>query len=136
MISNRFSCLSLTVLVLCALAGGCAQQIVPSTGTRTPTSPDTVKIYAQAPKQYEKLGTITIPVGGDVKWDERGDAKLGFKLLREKAAALGANGVLLATDPGQSDGRVTAGDGTEYYQVPVSSNPRSAVAQAIFVLKP
>jgi hypothetical protein len=41
------------------------------------------------------LGVITIPIGDDVKWDEKGDAKLGFNMLREQAAAKGTNAVLL-----------------------------------------
>jgi hypothetical protein len=125
----------LAILSIGVLLAGCQSEVVPSTGAHPPTDPQTVKIYQSAPQKYEKLGVIMIPVGGDVKWDEKGDANLGFRMFREKAAAQGANGVLLAVDPGMSDAKVTAGDSGKYYSVPFQATSKQAVAQAIFVIK-
>jgi hypothetical protein len=124
-------------------------EILPSYGPRTPTSPDQVKLYQDAPKQYEELGTVTILAGEEgATWDERGDATLAFDLLKRKAAALGANGVLLAHEnvggdaseapaPATTAGRrlVLAGYNGIYYQVPVFDSPRRALGQAIYVHK-
>ena len=114
---------------------GCESQVVPSTGTRQPTDPSTVKIYQDAPKQYEVLGTVELSVGGDIRWDERGDAAPGFEKLQAKAAALGANGLLLKVEQ-TNNASVTAGYKGSYYQVPLRlGTPNTAVAKAIYVLK-
>ncbi len=127
------------VLLVAAMAlvlAGCAEQIKPAT-KHAPTSPDQVKLYRKAPAQYEELGLIRVPVGGDVKWDKQGNANAGFAQFRQKAAAMGANGVLLLVPPGVSDAQVTAGDSGTFYAVPMKmGEPREAVAQAIFVIKP
>ena len=89
--------------VSCALGlllplGGCASkpEIVPSSGPRTPTSASQVKIYEKQPKKYEMLGTVTVTREEGAKWDEKGDANAAFDTAKSKAAALGANGLLLA----------------------------------------
>jgi hypothetical protein len=74
-------------------------------------------------------------VTGEVRWDARGDANAGFEQLKAQAANKGANGVLLVADPGESDIAVTAGYMGTFYQVPVKENPRTAVAQAIYVIE-
>ncbi len=127
----------LSVLVAMALVlAGCAQQIQPAT-KHSPGSPNDVKFYQKGPSRYEELGLIHVPVGGAVKWDQFGDADAGFEQFKEKAAALGANGVLFVVPPGASAVQVTAGYKGTYYAVPMKMGAsREAVAQAIFVLKP
>src|SRR5687768_8633278 len=100
----------LLVAAIWTLATGCKSEIVPSSGSRTPTSPEQVKIYEKQPKRYEMLGTVSVPVGGEVRWDDRGHAKAGFDKLKQRAAALGANGLLLKVPEDQSDFLVLAGD--------------------------
>jgi hypothetical protein len=70
-----------------------------------------------------------------VRWDERGDADAGFDRLKADAAARGANGLLLQAPAGAADARVLAGYKGDYYQVPLQTKPRAAVAQAIYVLE-
>jgi hypothetical protein len=124
--------LSAAALYLCA--GGCASEVVPST-PHDPTSPAQVHIYQNAPdKKYEELGTIAVPVVGDVRWDDKGDADAGFDQLRQQAAARGANGILLDSDTIQAKDSVLAGDHGHYYTVPLRTSPnRAAVAEAIYV---
>jgi len=114
---------------------GCESEIVPATA-HDPIAPAQVKIYQKAPQKYEVLGTVEVPVGGEVRWDNRGDADAGFKKLQELAAAKGANGVLLKTAPNIPS--VTAGYNGVYYQVPIrlsDGKPTAAWAEAIFVHK-
>jgi len=129
--------LVIAACVVASAVGGCAKsQVVPSAGPREATTPAQVKIYEKAPKKYEVLGALNVPISGDVRWDARGDADAGFERLRTDAAALGANGVLLQAPAGAADTLVLAGDKGVYYQVPMQTktNPRAAVAQAIWVL--
>lgn len=117
-------------------AAGCASEVVPSpAGGRKPTQPSEVKVYQSQPKKYELLGTVEVPVGGDVRWDEHGDATPGFEKLRAEAASHGANGLLLTVD-GANTATVTAGYKGTFYQVPVrTGQPSTAMARAIYVLK-
>jgi hypothetical protein len=114
---------------------GCAPEVVPSSGPRSPTSAEQVKIYQKQPRKYEKLGTVTVLAGSRVLWDDKGEAVVGFDELKAKAAALGANGLLLTADPSAFDAYINAGYHGTFYQVPVRHNPKSAIAQAIFVLE-
>jgi hypothetical protein len=117
------------------IAIGCQSEVVPNSGNHPPTTPAQVKLYQDPPKKYEDLGTIEVPVGGDVRWDEKGDATAGFEKLKSQAASMGANGVLLATDNPMMP-KVVAGTGSMYYRVPLrSGNPSVAMAKAIWVVK-
>ena len=120
---------------LAALVAGCSGPEVLPPGSHTPSLPVQVKIYQNQPAKYELLATINVPVTADMKWDERGDSTKGFEALQAKAAALGANGVLLMADKGLYDTLVGAGFKDKYYLVPMHKEPRVAVASAIFVLK-
>src|SRR5450759_1078422 len=107
----------LALVAMAMLLLGCADQIRPAT-KHAPTSSDQVKLYQEAPSQYEQLGLIHVPVGGVVKWDQSGDANAGFEQFKTKAAELGANGVLLIVPAGVSDAQVTAGYNGRFYTLP------------------
>jgi hypothetical protein len=125
------------LIALAAAPGwGCGSHVVPSTGPRPPSNPALVAIYDKEPKQYEELGSVEVPIGGDVRWDARGDATVGYERLKSAAAARGANGILLLpTD--QEKLKVLAGYRGTYYQVPIrDGTPKTAVARAIYVVEP
>ncbi|MGB7161296.1 MAG: hypothetical protein WBD40_24775 [Tepidisphaeraceae bacterium] len=125
-------------LSLASITGGCApkSEVVPSAGLRAPTSAEQVKIYEKAPRKYEQLGVIVQEVSPDNRWDERGDATRGFDQLKAKAAAKGANGLLLVDPDATEKHSVLAGYKGDYYTVPIRlSEPRAGVAQAIFVIE-
>jgi hypothetical protein len=117
------------------LAGCASHEVVPSSGPRPATTPEQVKIYQDHPNRYEQLRLIAMEVTPEMGWDERGHADAAFDALKAQAAAAGANGLLLAANPGDFDLLVTAGYRGTFYQVPMRRNPRTAVAQAVFVLK-
>ena len=123
-------------VVFAWLLSGCAtNNAVPSSGPRQPTTPDQVVIYPKQPdSKYEVLGTVTVPVGGDVRWDDRGESAAGFDLLKAHAATLGANGLLLELDEASYDLIATVGYRGTFYAVPIKRDPKRAVATAIYVL--
>jgi len=125
----------LTTLALVLAGFGCGPQVVPSTGPHAPTSADAVKIYDKPPHKYELLGTVTVSAGDGVKWGERGDADAGFARLKERAAALGANGLLMNAPQGEFDGRISASEKGVFHQIPVRGKEKTAVAQAIYMLE-
>jgi hypothetical protein len=125
----------LQFLVLIVVAG-CGPEVVPSSGPRAPTDPSQVSIYQKEPKRYEILGNVEVAVGGDVRWDSKGEANAGFERLKAQAAARGANGILLSGDSPEMMRVVARYKGT-WYQVPVrTETPKTAVAKAIYVLEP
>jgi hypothetical protein len=120
-------------LTLVAALAGCST-VVPTT-SHPPTTPDKVKIYTDVPKKYEILGTLSVPISADVHWDDKGNADAGFEQLKSAAAAEGANGILLKAPPGTTDFLVTVGYQNTMYQVPLKTNPKTAVVQAIYVVE-
>ena len=125
---------SIAIMAMLSFLGGCGPTVVPAT-QHDPSSPDTVKFYSEAPKKYEMLGTLNVPIPLEIHFDKSGNADQGFELIQAAAAQKGANGVLLVAAPGESDLKVTVGFKGTFYQVPVKQNPRTAVAQAIWVIE-
>jgi len=122
------------VAAVVALLIGCTNQAPPASGPRPPTAPDSVKFYQKVPgSNYQPLGAVTVPVGGAIRMDERGDATAAFVEMRKQAAALGANGILLDEDKVHSDVVVTASFNGTFYTVPVNRQPRAAKGEAIWV---
>ncbi len=129
----RFTALSIALVLL---AGGCASEpkVLPPT-PHAATPADAIKVVAERPSEYELLGTVSIEITPDLKWDERGNANKAFELLKKGAAATGANTLLLWAPPDKANGLATAGYNGKFYQVPIQAagGKRQAVAQAIFV---
>lgn len=127
-----------TLVVLCAqllTIIGCASEPKDLSGqTLAPTTPDSVTLYQKKPDRYGLVGMIKIPLTPDLTWSERGHADKAFDLMKSKAAAMGANGVLFDVDRSQYDVIATAGYGTSFYQVPIALKPqRTIIARAILV---
>jgi hypothetical protein len=133
---KRVSRIRLSVLAMACLATAIAacSEVLPPSGPHPIIAADQVKIYENQPAKYELLGAIEVPVTAEMKWDERGDSAPGFRALQAKAAALGANGVLLLADAQKYDTKVGAGLNGRYYLVPLRREPRTACATAIFVI--
>lgn len=124
------------VSALLLLAVGCAEpKVVPSSGPRPPLKASDVSFYEKQPLKYEILGTVTVSSAEGAKWDDRGDANAAFDALKAKAAAMGANGVLLLVDDSERDRSATAGYHGKFYHVPLKGQPPTAIAKAIYVLE-
>lgn len=119
----------LIVLVLLALAG-CASGSAIVTGTvRTPLTPEQVTIYLEPPADFEVIGLVN--ASSNAGWTEQGSVDYAIKELKEQAAKLGANGVLLVSS-GERTTTAVGGYGTGYfYAVPVTA--KTVQGRAIFV---
>src|SRR6185312_17181827 len=87
----------------------CSPEVLPPSGPHPALDSDQVKIFQKPPAKYELLGTIKVPVTPEMKWDERGDSTPGFDALKARAAAMGANGILLNIPQNQFDTHVGVG---------------------------
>lgn len=91
---------------------GCATGSALVTGEgRTPTDPSQVKLYLQPPGNYEPVGIVT--ASSEVGWTKQ---DLALQELRQQAAKIGANGILLT-----------------YYRIPEKA--KSVTGQAIYVFE-
>jgi hypothetical protein len=118
---------------LTILVAGCEPTVLPPS-QHAPTTADKVALYKKAPQKYEALGVIKMPITEQMKWDETGRSTAGIDALRGIAATMGANGVLFVAAPGTFDLLATTGYKGDSYQIPVTTNPKTAVVQAIFVI--
>ncbi len=121
------------LIMLAAIACSCGPQVVPSSGPRPPGSADQVTIYPSKPHRYEELGLLSLPITPDLAWDQNGDANKAFDTLKEKAAEMGANGLLLDVDAGRDSILTQAGYHGQFYVVPMKDHV--AYSEAIYVLK-
>jgi len=115
-----------TLLTACASGSGSA--IV--TGTpRAPLAPELVKIYLEPPSKFELIGLVN--ASSDSGWTEQGSMDYAIRELKNQAARLGANGVLLVSS-GEKTTTVfgTAAPGV-VYAIPVTA--KTVQGRAIFV---
>ena len=82
-------------------------------GKRPPTSPDEIRIYREAPPEYQELAIVASSAGHDFRSRE-GLLKSAFVRLREEAAKVGANGVLLIEIDERDAPTVTTAYGAAY----------------------
>lgn len=108
------------VVGICALAiTACASSHVMIGQARPPISPDAVKIYFHPPEtKYEEIALIDTSSKGGFGITAQGKTDVVIKRLKEEAAKLGANGILLQGVADQSGGSVSSGFG----QASVSGN--------------
>jgi hypothetical protein len=83
-----------TLAVVC-LVCGCATRPIIVGQPRAPISPEAVRVYRVPPRHFERIAIIDSPAGTSWIFPDRPSMELGISRLREQAAALGANGILL-----------------------------------------
>lgn len=100
MFSLVFGLLVLSVVFSCASGSALV------TGTQRPAiAVEEVKIYAEAPKDYEVIGIVTASSNSGMT--EQGDMNYAAAELKKQAAKIGANGVILdSVTTSISDGNV------------------------------
>jgi len=120
--------ISLYLFVLFLL--GCASGSVIVTGkTRAPIDPSQVKLYLKVPTNYETIGIVN--ASSDAGWTDQGSQDYAVQELKNQAAKLGANGVLL-TATGEQTSTAIGGYGTGYlYAFPVTA--KTVTGHAIYV---
>jgi uncharacterized protein YbjQ (UPF0145 family) len=87
---------SVLLAFACLLVSGCRTSHIIVGQTRPPTNPDDVKIYRQPPKKFEEIAIIESDSVGKVGFSAQGHMDAALSRMRERAAKLGANGVILA----------------------------------------
>ena len=112
-----FSLLAASLLVGCA--GGSARLIGQS---RPPLSPDQVQIYRTPPPKYEEIANLDASSSARFFHGNQQTDSEAIQRLKEEAAKVGANGVLLTLVGDQPSGSIGIGVGGGGY-----TSRRSAV---------
>jgi hypothetical protein len=82
-------------LAAACLICGCATRPIILGQVRPPIGPEAVHVYRVPPRHFERIAIIEAPAGTSWIFPDRPSMELGISRLREQAAALGANGILL-----------------------------------------
>lgn len=122
-----------------ALLASCASTHVMVGAKRPAIDPSLVKIYSKPPSNYEDVAMISTSSKSSWAITDQGKMEKVIERLKEEAASLGANGVLLqgigdqsGVVVGSSYGINTYGTGTTML-IPVSH--KSGQGMAIYVIK-
>ena len=108
-----FSVSTRTIGVVAAiLLAGCASSHVLVGTARPPISPDQVKIYLHPPAKYEEIAIIDASSRGSPAFTDQQKMNKVINRLKQEAAAVGANGVLLSDVGDQAVGSVGTGFGS------------------------
>lgn len=91
----KFLWVSAATLAAAFLICGCATAPIIVGQPRPPISPEAVRVYRVPPRHFERIAIIDSPAGTSWVFPDRPSMELGISRLREQAAALGANGILL-----------------------------------------
>jgi hypothetical protein len=92
--------------------GACATSHVMMGQARPPISPSLVQIYFHPPAaKYEEIATLDTSSRGGFGFTAQGKTDIVINRLKEEAAKLGANGVLLQGVGDQSGGSISTGFG-------------------------
>jgi hypothetical protein len=127
----------LALLTMSVIAGcGPRYTVVAGSGPREPVPVETVIIYQEFPRKFERLGTLEVVITPSLALNARGHADAMFVELKTRAAKLGADGVLLAIDDlKRFDYLVLAGYYSRFYYVSMRDKPQTAIAEAIHVVE-
>lgn len=110
---------AIVAAVASAVLFGCAAQSHVIVGkVRPPISPDQVKIYLEPPKAFEKIAIIDASSQGSMAFTQQQKMDKAIARLKEEAATLGANGVLLQGSGSQAVGTV----GTDFGSATATGN--------------
>ena len=119
----------LVYLMLLILTGCASGSSIVVGAVRDPIDPNQVKLYLEAPANYEVIGIVK--ASSDAGWTEQDPVNYAVEELKNQAAKLGANGVFIETT-GEQTSTIIGGQGTGYlYAIPVSAQTVSG--KAIFV---
>src|SRR5947209_116459 len=91
----KFLRICAATLAAACLICGCATRPIIVGEVRPPISPEAVRVYRVPPRHFERIAIIDSPAGTSWIFPDRPSMELGISRLREQAAALGANGILL-----------------------------------------
>ena len=112
---SRVRCL-VPAAVFAVLLLGCSTSSHVMIGTTRPAiSPESVRIYLQPPPRYEQVATLDATSQGSFAITGQQNMDKAMARLKEEAAKLGANGVLLQGVQDQQTGSIGTGVGSSSY---------------------
>jgi len=116
----------IAVLAVAAIAG-CAEGTAVVTGQqRSAISPEQVQLYSEAPKApYEVIALVNASSGNG--WTDQQSVDYAVEELKNQAAAVGANGVILGQPGSQTSGFIMSGN------VAIPYDEQTVSGRAIFV---
>ena len=107
----KFLCICAATFAAACLICGCATPPIIVGQPRLPISPEAVRVYREPPPHFERIAIIDSAAGTSWIFPDRPSMELGISRLREQAAALGANGILLQRVYDVSAGGLAIGGG-------------------------
>ena len=99
-------------LVIATLAGvlaGCASSAVVVGKVRPAITPAQVKLYVNPPKQYEEIALLETNSQGTFSFTEQAKMDAVIAGMKEQAAKVGANGILLRGTGERQSGSIGTG---------------------------
>jgi uncharacterized protein YbjQ (UPF0145 family) len=93
----------MSAVVFAALCSCATSSHIVTGKVRPPIPVDQVQVYAAAPLGAQEVAILTVESSG---WTTQGEQDLAVARLKKEAAALGANGVLIARAGTESSGVV------------------------------
>ena len=123
-IKNIITFLAVISLVACASGSSIV------TGTkRASIEPRQVKLYLEPPAKYEVIAIVN--ASSDAGWTEQDSVDYAVEELKNQAAKLGANGVLIEAT-GERTSMLVGGSGTKsIYAIPITS--KTVSGKAIYI---
>jgi hypothetical protein len=104
------------VIAILAFTGACTTSHVMIGKARPPISPEQVVIYTRPPEMpYEEIARIETSSQGSFSFTAQRKTDAVIRRLKEEAAKLGANGVLLEGIGDQASGSIGTGGGSTSY---------------------
>jgi hypothetical protein len=82
---------------------------------RAPIAPELVKVYLQPPAKFEQIATIDATSRGSLTITTQQNMDKAIARLKQEAARLGANGILLQGVEDQQSGAIGTGVGNSTY---------------------
>ena len=102
--------------LLAMMLFGCATSSHVMIGTaRPPISPESVRVYVAPPEKYEEIAAIDATSQGSFALTSQQNMDKAIARMKEEAAKLGANGILLQGVQDQQSGSIGTGVGSSSY---------------------
>ena len=111
---NLFALSALIFFITTSLVGCSGRSHIIVGNTRPAISPSEVKIYIRPPKQFEEIAIIEGSSHSSWAATDQGKTDVAMERLKEEAASLGANGIILNYSGSQYAGSVSSGSATGY----------------------
>ncbi len=112
---TRTAALIFAAALACA-AAACSTSSHLLIGTpRPPISTQNVRVYYKPPPKYEEIATVNATSQGSLALTSQQNMDKALQRMKEEAARLGANGILLETVHDTQSGSIGAGGGGASY---------------------